>query len=114
MNMMIIGCYDACAYGMSDMRLKETKVGQNCKEIEANVGRKAKHGAGEACPSGKLVAFGLIDRQLVGCKFVTFEVRCNVITALQCTDTCGKAQYFSVFALSTAITTCCISKKVTL
>ncbi len=58
--------------------------------IATNVGRKTKHVAGEACPSGKLVALGLVDRKLVGCKFFTFKVCCNVITALESADTCGK------------------------
>ena len=92
---------------MSDrnMRLKETKGVHACKVIAANVGRKAKHIAGEACPSWKLVALGLVDRKLVGCKFCTFEVSHNMITALEIADTCGKLTV-TVFTLSTAIKAC--------
>ncbi len=61
MNMMIIGGYNACANSMSDMRRKETKAVHTCKVIAANGGRKAKHVAGEACPSVKLVALGLVN-----------------------------------------------------
>ncbi len=70
-----------------------------CNVIASNVGRKAKHVAGEACPSGKVIALGLVDKKLVGCEFFTFEVYRNVITALECADTCGKLTVFDCLRL---------------
>ncbi len=114
MGMMIVGGCDACANEMSDMRRKETKGVHTGDVIATNIGRKAQHVAGEACPSGKLVSLGLVDRKLVGSKFFTFEIRRNVITGLECATQVENSQSLSVFALSTAITAFCISKKATL
>jgi hypothetical protein len=63
MDMMIIGGCNACASDMLDMQRKYTKAVHTSKVIFANVGRKAKHVAGEACPSRKLVTLGLVYRQ---------------------------------------------------